>query len=76
MPVELLDRKNVVVFSGYRWWAQGGLIHSESPTGDYKTQTVRDTLERLKAINEMVGNSRTGEGGHRPDEIAAQNRYV
>jgi hypothetical protein len=38
--------------------------------------TVRTCLERLKAINDMIGNHRTGDGPHRPDEMMEYRGYI
>ena len=42
-----------------KYWAQRGLIHTENTeTGDYTVILCRDFLVRLKALNDMLGNSR------------------
>ena len=38
--------------------------------------TVKDCLERLAGLNQMVGNSRTDKGYHRPDEVVKHQRYI
>ena len=54
MSAVMIGDPGVVHFQGFRWWAERGLLHSEnSSTGEYQTQTVRTTLERLKALNDM-----------------------
>jgi hypothetical protein len=60
-----------------RYWADGGLVCAEDQeTGEFWTTTVKETLERIKAINDMVGNSRTGKGAQRPDEMKEYARFV
>lgn len=45
----------------HKWWAQGGLVcWQDTVTGDDGAITVRDALLRIKAISDMVGNSRRG----------------
>lgn len=65
MAAELsLSNPNVVHFGGYRWWADRGLIHVENKTtGDYETLSVRQTLIRLRGLNDMVRNSASDDEG-------------
>jgi hypothetical protein len=61
----------------HEWWAEGGLIHwRDLVTNDNGTLTVIDTLERLRGLNDMVGNSRTGKGASRPDEMMIFRSYI
>ena len=63
-----------------KYWAERGLIHHEDTvTGEYKTMTVRDFLQRLKGVNDMLGNSRATlakEKFAHSDEIKRQQRFV
>ena len=61
----------------HRWWAERGMLHWECQiTGAYGSQSVAVTLERMKGLNDMIGNSRTDKGFSRPDEVAAYQRYI
>jgi hypothetical protein len=80
------QRVNNVVRQGTRWWAEGGLIHWEVVNPTIKllderknrgTQTVRDTLERMKSLSEMLGNGRNQPGyTEYSDEILEQRQYL
>jgi hypothetical protein len=71
------DTRGVVYFKGYRWWAERGLIHMENKdTGEYKTFSVKTCLERLRGLNDMVGNSKQNDGFHMPDEVNEHQRFV
>lgn len=63
-----------------RWWAERGLIHLEdSRDNGYVTLNIREFLERLKAINDMIGNSKSAaanDGFAHKDEIGRQQRFV
>ena len=64
------------------WWAEGGLIHWNDldATGrddeKYGSMTVQDCLIRLKGINDMIGNHRTGKGWNHPSEMTAYRGYI
>jgi hypothetical protein len=63
-----------------KYWAERGLIHYENTeTNEYDTLTVREFLLRLKAINDMLGNSRatlaSAKFAH-ADEIKRQQKFV
>ena len=64
MAIELLGvNTGVVHFLKCRWWAEHGMIHSERLSdGKFETHRVSDILKRLKALNDMVGNSRSDVG--------------
>jgi hypothetical protein len=73
--------KNARKAHTHRWWAEGGLIHWEDldagPTEQrFGSQTVVETLQRLKGINDMIGNNRTGKGWNYPDEMQAFRSYI
>lgn len=62
-----------------RWWAEKGRIHFEdSRTGQYNHMSVKDFLERLKAINDLLSEGRKVEnqGFAHPDEIDRQMRFI
>jgi len=63
-----------------RWWAERGLIHLEdSRDNGYVTLNIREFLERLKAINDMIGNSKAAaanDGFAHKDEIGRQQRFI
>ncbi len=81
----LIGGTDVVVFKDplssksdtFRWWPERGLMHWENQrNGQYGSQSVKLTLLRLQGISEMIGNSRTGKGFHRPDEVRAYQDFV
>lgn len=81
MGITFLGSDDVVWFKTNRWWAEGGLIHFEDDgailSKDRRgSMTVRTCLERLKGLNDMIGNSRTGKGPHRPDEMTAYREFI
>ena len=58
MP-QLLGQHNVVQTKHLRIWAERGLIHIEdSRDNSYEAVSVRTELMRMKAIQEMLMNSR------------------
>lgn len=62
----LVGGQHGVVFFGprdnpkrYRYWAERGLIHVEdSADNSYDTLSVRSFLHRMRAVNDMIGNSK------------------
>jgi hypothetical protein len=86
MVTILAPSRSMVKYKGIKWWAEKGMICSEDDrpgdlrdkqnrAGAYKMHTVRDILRRLRAINDMIGNSRKN-NAYRPDEINAERDYV
>ncbi len=56
--IPLVNQGDVVNFNQHRYWAEMGMIHWEDrDTGNYGSQSVRVTLQRLRGINDMVQNS-------------------
>lgn len=58
------------------YWTERGLIHYYDYTRvkdgrpAYGTCSIRDMADRLRALNDMVGNSKRVDGGyHMPDEV-------
>lgn len=59
------------------YWAERGLIHfynfadvNHEGKPKYGTVSIKDMAERLKGLNDMIGNSRRPDGGyHMPDEV-------
>jgi len=65
MSLYLLGQHNVVFFGPHdqprcvRYWAERGLIRYEDARDNgYGVASVRDFLERIRGINDMLGNSR------------------
>lgn len=59
MAMNFLSDSQVVNFRSLKIWAERGLIHVEGIVdGDYKSISVVETLERTRAINDMLKNSR------------------
>ena len=80
-----LNTHNVVFFGprdnpkSVRWWADGGLIHYEdSRDNSYASMSVRTFLERLNAINDMLGNGIRANNQNfvHNDELQRQMRFV
>lgn len=62
-----------------RWWADRGLIHLEDASDNsYNTYTVKQFLERLKGLNDMLGNSREElkAGMMGAEEIDRHQRFI
>jgi len=86
MPLILGLEHNVIFFGPrsnpkcQRWWADRGLIHVEdSRDNTYESMPVRTFLHRLKAVNDMIGNSKTqlaNDGFAHKDELNRQQRFV
>lgn len=91
--VPLIGGQHGVVYFGPRenpkrdrYWAERGLIHIEqgsdgalSTENSYESLSVREFLQRVKAINDMIGNSKTAlaaDGFAHADELARQQSFV
>ena len=61
---------------GCKWWAENGLICWEKLDGDYGTQSVKDTLERLQGINDLTGDHRFGKGFHTGSEVKMTRDFI
>lgn len=63
-----------------KYWAERGLIHHEDTnTGEYQTLNVRSFLHRVKAISDMLGNTRATMANDKfahHDEMKRQMRFV
>ena len=75
------DRDGVVKgLDGCRYWAERGLIHFEEKDGNYGTLSIKQCLERLKGLNDMVGRSKakakTREFHWYADEVQQYQNYV
>ena len=58
MGIPLIGQSDVVNFNQHRYWAERGMIKWEDrDTGNFGSQSVRVTLQRLRALNDMVKNS-------------------
>ena len=80
MALTLLGTKQdgICSWKGTKWWAEGGLIHFEDPSGKFGSIPVRDILLRLNALKDMLGNSLRHPDGivaHR-DEMLRHQDYV
>lgn len=54
-----VDNHNCVVFGGLYFWPERGLIHCEdSRTNGYKSMSVKEAMERTRAISDMCARSR------------------
>lgn len=82
----LLGNQHGVVFFGprdkpnaVRWWADRGQLHWEdSRTNNYGVVSVREFLQRLQAINDMISNGRRkdNEGMMHVDEIERHQKFI
>ena len=60
-----------------RYWAENGIIHVESDNNSYETLSVRDFLLRLKALSDMLGNSKQAAKDLMPgDEYDRTRQFV
>ena len=63
--INLLGNHRVVYFGSrrekfLRYWAADGLVHVEDARDNsYEALSIRSFLQRVRAISEMLGNSRT-----------------
>lgn len=71
---------NVVFWRNCHWWAENGRIHWEDiRDGSYSSISVRECLSRIRALQDMITNTRTSAD---PDdvfhsaEIADHQRYI
>jgi hypothetical protein len=86
MSVTIIGKSDGMVFFGprsapkaVRWWAERGQLHFEdSRTGQYGILSVKEFLERLQAINDLLSKGRKVEnqGFAHPDEIDRQMRFI
>lgn len=87
MAIPIIRGRNGVIFTSsdnktgrretFRWWAERGLIHWENQsTGNYGTVSVRMTLQRLQALQDMVRNSRSERGYLKPDDVTKYQQYI
>lgn len=61
--LHILD-SDVARYRNTRVWAERGLVHVEyGLTGEYESMPVRKMLHRLRAVNDMLGNSRADRDG-------------
>jgi hypothetical protein len=82
MAIPVIGQSDVVNFNQYRYWADRGQIHWENrDTGEYGNQSVRITLHRLRALNDMVKNSledvhSSGQKLFYSDEVERHMRWI
>ena len=51
--------RRVVRFGNLLMWAERGLVRLEDTrTGAYKVESVRTMLQRMRALSDMIGNSK------------------
>lgn len=68
----VLGDQDVVNFGNLKFWAERGLIHIENTRdGDYDSISVRVALQRMRAIQDMLGNRRTA---HTEDQFDQAKR--
>ncbi len=66
------------------YWAERGLIHfynfadvNAEGKPRYGTVSIRDMADRLKGLNDMIGNSKRPDGGyHMPDEVNKLKTFI
>ncbi len=84
--VQLLGQDHNVVFFGprsnpkaVRWWAERGQLHWEDERDNsYAAVGIKEFLERLKGINDMLSNGKKkdNEGFMHSDEIDRHQRFI
>tara|TARA_R110000751_G_scaffold110252_1_gene207770 strand:+ start:965 stop:1354 length:390 start_codon:yes stop_codon:yes gene_type:complete len=82
----LLGQDHNVVFFGprsnpkaVRWWAERGQLHWEdSRDNGYASVGIREFLERLKGINDMISNGKRkdNENFMHADELQRHQRFI
>jgi hypothetical protein len=82
--VIFIGNQDVVVFKDpikndahtFRWWAQRGRVHWEDQTtGEYDSITVREALQRMQGLQDMLKGSRAS-GAMFPEMITAYQGYI
>ena len=69
--ITFLDSHELCRFGATRFWAERGLVHiEEDETGDYQSVSVSTILKRMRAVSEMIGNSRDSRKGFICNDIA------
>lgn len=85
MAILLGQNHNVVYFGprsnpkAVRWWAERGLLHWEdSRDNSYASVSIKEFLERLRGINDMISNGRRkgNEGFMHADEIKRHQDFI
>lgn len=84
--VYLLGQDHNVVYFGprsnpkaVRWWAERGQLHWEDERDNsYAAVGIREFLERLKGINDMISNGKkkANEGFMHSDEVERHQRFI
>lgn len=58
-------------------WPERGLVHTEySKTNGYESMSIRDALERTRALSEMVGRSNSSQAHLFLDERLQLQRFI
>lgn len=61
---------DVVIYGPLRLWAERGLVHIEDGRDNsYESISVQDTLLRINALSEMIGNSQAGGRGSKTNSF-------
>ncbi len=84
--VHLLGQDHNVVYFGprsnpkaVRWWAERGQLHWEDERDNsYASVGIKEFLERLKGINDMISNGKKkdNEGFMHSDEVERHQRFI
>lgn len=84
--VYLLGQDHNVVYFGprsnpkaVRWWAERGQLHWEDERDNsYAAVGIKEFLERLKGINDMISNGKkkANEGFMHSDEVERHQRFI
>jgi len=75
----LLGTNNIVNLGPLKYWAERGLIHCEDATKDGACETITTNviLERIKALNDMIGNTKSKVPGlMHSDEIREHQNFI
>ena len=67
----------VVRYGTIRVWAERGLVHWEDAAdASYNSMPVRSALARLRALNDMIGNSSTASRAMFADQVTEMQRFI
>ena len=74
----LLGTNDVVNLGPLKYWAERGLIHCEDARdSSYETIDTKEVLERVKALNDMIGNTkRKVPGLMHADEVRRHQNFI
>lgn len=67
----------VARYGTLRVWAERGLVHWEDgKDNSYDSMPVRQALHRIRALNDMIGNSSTADKALYADQVTVLQRFI